>query len=130
MRFWFLGTQSGRLAMVVRMRVSPPTQGAVSRMYRRRCTMTPAEFAANTLALAATYPRLLLECRLKEHKAVLRARRIIRQAERVERAVADCFTAMRQLAVTEDNTDGTHVASNNAKGPESKTDEVKIVMCF
>ena len=130
MRFLFLGTQSGRLAMVARMRVSPPTQGAVSRMYRRRCTMTPAEFAANTRALAATDPRLLVECRLKEHAAVLRAMRNIRKAERVQRAVADRYRAMRPLAVTADNTDGTDVDTNNAKGPESQTDEVKIVMCF
>ena len=124
MRFLFLGTQSGRLAMVARMRVSPPTQGAVSRMYRRRCTMTP-----DTLALAATDPRLLVECRLKEHVAVLRARRKIRKADRLQRAVADCYTAMRPLAVTADNTHGTDIDANNAKGPEPQTDEAKIVMC-
>jgi hypothetical protein len=37
---------------------------------------------------------------------------------------------MRPLAVTADNTDGTDVDANNAKGPESQTEEVKILMCF
>ena len=80
--------------MVARMRKVAPAPDSVSRMYSRRCTMTPAELAANTLLLAATDPRLLLECRSKEHAAALRVERNIKKAERFKREVAFAYRAM------------------------------------
>ena len=97
--------------------------------------MTPAELAANTLSLAAMDPRLLLECRLKEHAAGLQLARKIRQAARkirkaegFKRQVAAAYRCMRPEPITDD--EATDVATDNAKGSESITDEVTVIVCL
>ena len=93
--------------------------------------MTPAELAANTLVLAATDPRLLMECRVKEHAAALRAGRKIRKAEPFQRQVAGGYRAMRPLALTKGSTEGTGVDTKDASGSDSSTEEeVMTVWCF
>ena len=117
--------------MVVRMRVAHPTPSSVSRMLRLRCTMTPAELAANTLVLAATNPRLLMECRVKEHAAALRVGRKIRKSERRQREVAAGYRCLRPIAETEGSTEGRGVDTKDASGSESSTEaEFMTVWCF